>query len=275
MLDEDKLFARYRDLVKAEMHDRDLALADAFREIRSDMARRGLTASSIAVHQYRKAAEAELRTRSLLIWGALTRVHVMLGRERAVSLAEKFMREVTAQLDEQVRQLEGGLEQVLPTGLGSFTPESAKSLADARSGALVRLGAEIDLYVDSLEAAGNAASASGQPVFNISGGVGAIQTGAGAVAHVAQDFDKEVLLHALTLVSQQIATAASTAPAVRSEIEDLVIESRQELQKPTPSLIKVRGLLTGIATTIQTMGSMQQAYQALKAGLVMLGISLQ
>jgi len=159
-------------------------------------------------------------------------------------------------------------------GIGMSLNPLAGSLGQMQN----KVNAEINLYVDALEAAERARSPNNaQTVFNISGNIGAVQTGTGAVANVTQHLsgeDKDSLLRALRQVADEIGRAHDANAETRREVEELVVETTTELNKPSPSTIKVKALLLGVATTIQTLGSMQQAYQAVKAGLVPMGITL-
>ena len=47
-----------------------------------------------------------------------------------------------------------------------------------------------------------------------------------------------------------------------------------ELAKPSPNALRVRSALTGIATTIQTLGSAAAAYALVKGALSLLGVHI-
>src|SRR5438105_3271661 len=102
MLDE-QLISRSRGLVSAERPERRKAFADVLRDIRNEMVRRGIYASSMAVNAFRRAAEDELRTRGLLIWASLRRVHITLGASKTTTIAEDLKREVEKEIDEDLR----------------------------------------------------------------------------------------------------------------------------------------------------------------------------
>lgn len=85
---------------------------------------------------------------------------------------------------------------------------------------------------------------------------------------------REALLHALDLVQQSLASGEEPASYSKEEVLDLVKEGQTELEKAKPNGIRLRAILTAVATTIQTVGSLQPAYQALKTALLPLGILL-
>lgn len=60
----------------------------------------------------------------------------------------------------------------------------------------------------------------------------------------------------------------------RDEVAELVEDARTELEKPKPNGFRLTNVLTGVATAVQTAASLQPAYQALKAGVLPLGIFL-
>lgn len=276
MLDQ-KMRERARDLINADRPERRAALSQEFGRITVDAARRGVLASSMTVHQFEQAAENELKTRSMLIWGNLRRVHSALGAPLTPTLAADFKHEAELLIRDEITELQGMLSESFPKGLAGIGMPSG-SLAGSLSKVVNKANAEINLYVDALEAMERTrAPSNAQNVFHISGNIGAVQTAPGAVANVTQHLsgeDKESLLRALVQVADQIGRAHDANAETRREVEELVTETTNELNKPSPSVTKVKGSLLGVATTIQTLGSMQQAYQAVKAGLVPLGIVL-
>ena len=97
----------------------------------------------------------------------------------------------------------------------------------------------------------------------------------GAMTNISYSLDageRDVLVRALDLVKESLATGEHVG--VREEISELIEEARAEVGKPKPNGMRLQSVLTGIAGAIQTAGSLQPAYQALKAALLPLGVFL-
>ena len=60
----------------------------------------------------------------------------------------------------------------------------------------------------------------------------------------------------------------------RALVDEVIVDARSELAKPQPNALRMRGALTGIATTIQTLGAAAPAYVLLKGALALLGVHL-
>ena len=84
---------------------------------------------------------------------------------------------------------------------------------------------------------------------------------------------KQQIERALDAVEKALGEAAHT-PFDRAEISEMIQESRSELDKPAPNVSRLRSLMLGIATTIQTMASLRPAYDAIKGGLALVGVTL-
>src|SRR5262249_10253804 len=114
-------------------------------------------------------------------------------------------------------------------------------------------------------------------IFNFYSSVGAVQTGPSATANVVQTInpsDKETLLKALETVKQGLVDIDALPSHPKKEIIELVDEAHIEVDKSNPNRTRLGSILQGIATAIQTAGSLQPAYQALKAALIPFGIPL-
>ena len=156
----------------------------------------------------------------------------------------------------------------------------ATSLSDVREQALMKVDAEIDLFVLSLlrqtEAREGKTESSGQ-IFNFYSPIGAIQTGPSATANVVMNLsprDREALREALERVKEGLSIVEHLPGHPKEEVLDLVEEAKTEVGKPRPNGMRLGSVLMAVGTAIQTVGSLQPAYQALKAALLPLGIPL-
>jgi hypothetical protein len=104
---------------------------------------------------------------------------------------------------------------------------------------------------------------------------GIIQTGPGSVA----TFNNVSPEQRTALVEALAATEAALGSVERPSLEhtqaaELVREAQAELLQSNPNMLRVRGVLFGIATTVQTLGSAAAAYQLLRAAAAAVGMQL-
>ncbi|WP_152643615.1 hypothetical protein [Pseudomonas oryzihabitans] len=112
--------------------------------------------------------------------------------------------------------------------------------------------------------------------FTFNDQVGAVQTGTASVANVQQTNGAKSyadLKLALQALSQKLSTS-DLLPSEHQEAEELIGKTIQEIESGKPSKHVVKALCSGLATTVQTLGSASSAYQAVVAALASLGISL-
>jgi hypothetical protein len=245
--------------------------------IRNEMTMRGMGRSGAIVAKIHERCAREVEIRARIVWLALQKAFLATGVQPSESLAEDLKREVEKHLSpglpvlNQVVTKEAELMRI---------PHPPSPLSDALSRALRKVGVEIDLFVQSLVSRGAAVREQGVPssttlVFQAP--VGAVQTGPGATASVVQVLaaeDREALLQALRFVGESLVTVEKLPGSSKDEVLELVKEVGVEVQKPKPNGIRLRSILSAIATAIQTTASLQPAYQALKAALLPLGILL-
>jgi len=72
---------------------------------------------------------------------------------------------------------------------------------------------------------------------------------------------------------QELSTSGLPLPE-RQEAEELIGKTMQEIESDKPSKSVVKALCSGLATTVQTLGSASTAYQAVVAAFAVFGISL-
>lgn len=111
--------------------------------------------------------------------------------------------------------------------------------------------------------------------FTFNDQVGAVQTGTGSVANVQQAVAESPyadLKSALQSALQELASSNLPLPK-RQEAEDYIKKTVQEIDSEKPNKAILTALCSGLATTIQTLGSASAAYTAVTAALSHLGIS--
>lgn len=139
---------------------------------------------------------------------------------------------------------------------------------------MARVASEIDFAVAQAGVGTDSATASISPV-TIYQSYGIVQTGAGSLATMTVALgaeERRVIEGALDAVERVIDAAGDTRE-LRATVE-LVRDVRQEMERPEPNSLRIRGALQGIATTVQTMGSAAGAYQLLKGAAALFGLTL-
>jgi hypothetical protein len=138
---------------------------------------------------------------------------------------------------------------------------------------------EIDLIMRELVNLGKGeviGSESYIKTYNINALGGIVQTGNNATAEiiVINEDNKEELYKAIGFILNVMSNANDFHRSAKEETKELIYEVKSEVEKPKPNGIKLRYLLFGIATTVQSLASMKPAYEALKTAASAMGIHL-
>ena len=255
---------------RQEQLRRDIELAQ------NEMSAHGLGRSGALVQRVHELCAHDIEIRALIVWQNLARVLSNVGISPSETLADDLKKHVSRYLDSIYSYPYECLQRIVRLiGIGA-----ASSLTDARDRAVTKVNAEIDLFVLSLLRRAEAKEqqpGSPQPIFNIYSPLGSIQTGPSATANVVMNLssqDREVLIEALELVKRGLSVVKDLPGHPKEEVLDLVEEAKTEVSKPKPNGMRLGSVLMAVATAIQTVGSLQPAYQALKAALLPLGIQL-
>jgi hypothetical protein len=149
------------------------------------------------------------------------------------------------------------------------------NILDAKNHTQAKHEIEIDLYVDSLCGTDGANGMSSQ-TYNFYGNIGAVQTGAHAIANTVQSLgseDRTALVEALTKVQEALA-ASVMHEQQKSELLEISNEAQMQIASSSPNNTKLMSIFNVLATSVQAISSAQPAYQALKLALLPLGITL-
>jgi hypothetical protein len=112
-------------------------------------------------------------------------------------------------------------------------------------------------------------------VMNFYSPVASVQTGHQSVANVSQTINPDVsatLREVLAAIEQHIERLDTLPGYSKTEIIEIVRESRMEVGKEKPNQAKLQGLLSTVGTAISTVGSLTDAYQKLKQACPWLGL---
>jgi len=265
-----------RTMIQVQFEERRRQLEREVELVHNEMAARRIGRSGIALSRIHDLCAREVEIRAHIVWQVLARVLSTIGFGPSETVAQDLKAEVEAYLPPDLPEL----NQIIARNANLIRAGQVPPLTDARNHALRKIGAEIDLFVLSLErhvASSEAQTAAPQATYQFYSPIGVLQTGAGATAQVVQILstqDREALLRTLDDLRQGLEHLAEVPGHSRDEVLELVGDARSEAEKPEPNVLRLRTILLGLATTIQTIGSLQPAYQAIKGFLLQFGIQL-
>ena len=267
---------RFDRLIEVQLNERRKQIPGEISRINASAASRGMYNSSVPLVNIFELLSRETEIRVILAWESLVRVHRLFGSIMGDSLRADFKEEIKSQALIAHSELSTVLNQILEK---SPIKSVNLNLDETLKASLNKHDIEIDLYFDSLEkkviATGVSASVPHQ--YNFYGNVGAVQTGANSSANVVQNLgqdDKHVLVEALTQVNEALETIRDMAENKRDELMEMVKECIEISNSQNPNNTKLLTMLNVIGITVQSYASAQPAYQALKAALIPLGITL-
>lgn len=265
------LDAQVRDLaanrIRIELQERQHFFSAQVEAIYGEMNERGVLRSGMTIAAVTEAVRNEAAVRAQLAWQIVARVlfSIQLPLDPALAAALK------AFVDEQSRQCSPDLETQLQkaASLMGRPPQAVDALW---SPALAKVHSEIDI---ALAAARTEQEATGSTVINIYQRYGIIQTGPHSTAtFTASASERTAITNALDAVHSAVVKGADVAEHERREALELIDDAKAEIAKPTPNGLRLKSALSGIATTVQTMGSAAAAYQLLKGAAAIAGVHL-
>lgn len=263
---------RVSRLIQVRLEERRREFPRELIAIAHRLSARGLLKSSVHVQESQRAHERELEVRGILIWESIVRIHRTLGSSLAPILRDELKALFKAHLGPEFSELAASFE----AGRVRSGMSMSADLAEAKARVFATHDVEIDLYVDSL----GLTSESAPPVaasYNFYGNVGAVQTGAHAVANTVQNLGAEdvaALRSAIEQVREAIASAASVPDKQRAELLELATDVHEQLSRPDGNGTRMLATLNVLATAVQGIASAQPAYAAIRAALLPLGVTL-
>jgi len=270
----DKFIERVNRLIDVQLAERRKQMPSEVSKIQSENNARGMLRSSMTILRIKEVCEREIEIRAVITWQCLVRIIKTLPNEQIENLAADLKQFLSESINSNFIELTDILNGNL---MNMMRPEQV-DMTETKNHAIAKHDIEVDLYVDSLEAADNNGSATdNKHDYHFYGNVASVQTGAGATANVVQNLDgddKEAIKQALALARNAINAAEEIAETKRNELVEIVNDANNELDRSTPNSTKLQTLFITIGTTIQTLASAKPAYQTLKTALLPLGITL-
>jgi len=253
------------DRIRIEIGEQNNNLHREIDRVKAEMSHRGVLRSSMAIKRVTDLCVETIKNRAQLVWQTLFRFITTSGISYSENLSE---------------ELKGLIVHHLPENLGDVRGHVKKITEIAGSPNMYEriVGTEIDLFVHALKKK-EAVETNGtsSTVFNIYSPVGSIQTGDSSIANVAQNIDTEVkeqIRKALEDIELALNQPEVEPSSSKTELIEVVQESKDEIQKEKPNVTRLRSLLTTVGTSIQVVSSLKPAYETLKHALTFLGISL-
>ena len=224
--------------------------------IRETMSSRGVLASGFTIAEIRDAVQSEARVRAFLIWQAVARGLTAARTALTLCWQTKPRLWCAHSCTNTPVICKGHLSSAHDlTSIGK--PDRASDLI---APALERVKNEIDYAL--LSAPGEIEPRSADSVVNVYQSQGIVQTGSHSIANLSVGFgeeEKRQVAEALDLARQSLDSQPDRDSPERGQALVLVSEAEAEIQEAQPNLVKLRGMLSGIAATVQTLGASRSA----------------
>jgi hypothetical protein len=270
------ILTRIRNYITAELRPRDLLFREGLLATQRRMAPRQGASSGAFAHACIDLGKDELQIRAGLIWAAIQRSYSSLSGRDGPGLAEDLEQQVAEYLTAEARTVSGyaaamwqGNDKIFLLVRDSINIEPRNQLRD-------RFNVEVQFYVDGLaRAAAVAAGASGSAathVMNFNAPVGAVQAGAGSIAHVSfAAGDNQRLVDALEALQRAIETNTEMPEAQRAGSLEIASDIVAATKADKPNTHKILGLLNGLAQSVQTVAGLHPAWEAVRNAAIIMG----
>ncbi|HEX6706696.1 MAG TPA: hypothetical protein VF169_18200 [Albitalea sp.] len=244
------------------------AFGEKARGLAADLNVKGLMFSSVHLLQLDRLAAETIQDSAAQMFGSLATAQGVEPASDAVQRTSQLQQLFAAQLsdlgeriiaarDEKFHSIEQRLSR-------SFDLPGARTALDQEQAAY---RARIQMLVAGMANTGASARSVMSNTFNIGAPVGSIQTGAGSTAAVQQTNTVGVPADVVRAIESlvQAVVASSLAAGERAEIEEVLTEIKAEVQKPKPNASKLRGLVGGARTALETIPQVGAALEQLSA----------
>lgn len=272
MMLSDELIQLAATRIQIELAERQERFGQEIQQLVSEMILQGLGRSGAMLERIGQAIAREFDIRAMLAWQVLSRVMSGQSLSFDAMLNRQVKQQIETHLDAECQDLATQYQwtiNLIPIA-GGLPPFN-----DIRAKAVAKIESEVDI---SLRAVGRQqGSVNALTTVNIYQPYGIVQMGSGSVANFTQQFDhtaRQQLASALDAMERSIEKAHELSDAGRSQIQEVVREIHAEVSQLSPNVPRLRGLLIGVATTIQTLGSAASAYALLKAAAALIGVYL-
>jgi len=238
--------------------------------IEAEASLRGALFSSGLIVSTRKLIQQEYDVRAMLAWQIVARAIAAAELPLSDSLAQMAKSEVRSALDTHCADLRDADARALKRmSEGQWPPHN-----DLLSMASKRAESEIDFALLAASRSTRTPADVGTTV-NIFNPIGVVRTGAGSSAALTQALgstEREVITRALAAIRDAVEDSSEVRNDEREPVLAVVSEAEGELESTRPNLVRLRGLLSGLAASVQTLGSARAAYELLKGPAALIGL---
>lgn len=276
MLNNDLIELANRQIqIACEEQQRSLNLK--VRQIRADMAKRGMLSSSNHILAIQEAYADITKERGILAWDILLRCISTVGITFNESLETELKSVIESHLPEHMNGFQSEVNQfATQIGMPDIVSRLPDAIGDARKRTLRKIFSEIELFILKLKV--KPVELPYTPQINIhNSSIGALQTGNESVANVNQKIDTEInksLLEALINISEALRSMGSLPQNDIQEITELVNDGIQEIKKDNPNSSKLKAFVSTIGNAISFTADLKPAYESLKTAAIMIGLTL-
>ncbi len=262
------VLTRIRSYVDAEIRPRDRILRETVQAaIRRIAASQGAL-SGASAHASLEAGRSELQVRAGIIWRVIARSYTSLVGGDSPSVLEDLRQQIAEYLTVEARTVADISAESWRGNDKMFLLIRDSINVETRNELRAKCDLEAQFFVDQLRRPASPGS-DAPAILNFHAPVGSVQTGPHATAHVVLDAsDGRRLLDALESLRGAIEASAEMTGQQRAAslelISDLVVATKTE----KPNTAKIGGLLKGLAQTVQTVASVQRAWDVVKSAAI-------
>jgi hypothetical protein len=264
------MLTRIRSYIQAELRPRDRVFADSVLAAQRRLSASQGGHSGAFAHTCMELGGGELQVRAGLIWAAIKRTHGSLSGRDASGLLEDLQQQLAEYLTEEARVVSDYASVLWRENPKMFSIVRDTINIDRRNELRERFNIEAAFYVDHLKAPSIAGV--GAHIMNFNAPVGAVQTGANAVAHVSfSTADSQRLTDAIQALRHAIETNTEMPEQQRTGTLEIAADIVTATQAKTPNAHKITGLLNGLAQSVQTVAGLQPAWEAVRSAAIAMG----
>jgi hypothetical protein len=276
MLDQ-PLIDRITASIAAYLAPRGRTLTDNLRAAAHQLAARGMIGSGNAAVQFARIGADELTVRAKIIWNAIQRAYEAACAPLDSATRNDLQGQITQHVNAhsfEVRAIVNGVVPPLPGQIRStIITHIEETIATVTREILAQLSVEVGFYVDELRR--QAAHPLPTGVTINAGQIGAVQTGAYALAHISMSAQESAkLVEALDALRKALRASSEATPEQRAQGEELAGDLITAVKAERPNGPKISGLLGGLAATVQTVASLRPAWELVRDAAIAAGVTL-
>ncbi|MFC1732224.1 hypothetical protein ACFL6I_18100 [candidate division KSB1 bacterium] len=284
MIDEETI-RLFNDRINIDFAERNKILKDGIQEIKEDENEKRMLHSGRTYSRIAELCADEIKVRNHIAWQTLFRILTTSGIVFSEQLASEIQSNMSTCLKANFTEIKEIFCMNVTSASKDIISHLHKMLNDSYDLSFKKVNNEIDLFtiwLKNTELSQNKKIKTHDEKFKIIvmnnySPVGSIQIGnytSATVTKIINKDDKKELIKALDIVEKGISAIEKITTFPKDEVVDLVQESKNELSKDNPNKTKLRGLISTIGQSLQSVATLHSAYQALKSAALFLGINL-